>query len=58
MAVLRPGKKFEVLARNELPGAIMATPAALDGALFVRTEQAFYRLGQPRPVPAAAQSER
>lgn len=58
MAVLRPGKKFEVLARNELPGAIMATPAALDGALFVRTDRALYRLGQPRAVPAAAQSER
>jgi outer membrane protein assembly factor BamB/poly(3-hydroxybutyrate) depolymerase len=45
MTVLRPGKTFEVLARNELSGAIMATPAALDGALFVRTEQALYRLG-------------
>lgn len=44
-SVLRPGKKFEELARNELPGAIMATPAAVDGALYLRTETALYRLG-------------
>jgi len=48
MNVLRPGKKFEVLARSELPGAIMATPAALDGALFLRTEHALYRIGAAR----------
>lgn len=43
--VLKPGTKFEVLAQNKLDSAIMSSPAALDGALFVRTEKAIYRLG-------------
>jgi len=43
--VLKPGVKFEVLAQNKLDSAIMSSPAALDGALFVRTEKAMYRLG-------------
>ena len=44
--VLKPGPKFEVLAQNKLDSAIMSSPAALDGALFVRTEKAMYRLGK------------
>jgi outer membrane protein assembly factor BamB len=40
--VLKPGKRFEVLARNELPGQIMATPAVVDGAIYLRTDGALY----------------
>lgn len=41
--VLRPGKKFELLADNQLEGAIMASPAAVDSALYIRTDAALYR---------------
>jgi outer membrane protein assembly factor BamB len=42
--VVKPGPKFEELARNKLAAGIMASPAAVDGALFIRTEQALYRI--------------
>jgi outer membrane protein assembly factor BamB len=42
--VLRAGKKFEVLARNTLGERTLASPAAADGALFVRTAGHLYRL--------------
>ena len=44
--VLAPGKEFKLLATNTLDGQIMATPAAVDGALFVRTDKALYRLAK------------
>jgi outer membrane protein assembly factor BamB len=42
--VLKPGKAYHVLAENHLDGRIQASPAATDGALFVRTDRALYRL--------------
>ena len=45
VTVIQPGKKFETLGKNQLPGKIMATPAALDGALFIRTDEALFRIG-------------
>jgi outer membrane protein assembly factor BamB len=47
--VLRAGKKFEVLARNALGERALASPAAADGALFLRTARHLYRLAE-RPV--------
>ncbi len=48
VSVLPATREFRVLARNSLDGgAIMASPVAVDGALFLRTEQALYRLGKP-----------
>jgi outer membrane protein assembly factor BamB len=47
--VLRPGRQAEVLATNELDGAIFATPAAVGRAVFLRTEQALYRIEKPEP---------
>lgn len=44
--VLKPGTKFEILAKNTLDGSIMGSPAALDGALFVRSDKAMYRIGK------------
>lgn len=45
--VMKPNaEKFEKLAENKLDGQIMASPAADDGALFVRTDQAIYRIEQ------------
>jgi sugar lactone lactonase YvrE/outer membrane protein assembly factor BamB/enterochelin esterase-like enzyme len=50
--VLRPGRQAEVLATNELDGAIFATPAAVGRALFLRTEHALYRIEKPGPRAA------
>ncbi len=46
VSVLPAGRQFKVLAQNTLDGQIMASPAALDGALFIRTDKALYRIGK------------
>jgi outer membrane protein assembly factor BamB len=42
--VVKAGKAFTVESRNELPGRIFASLAAADGAWFLRTEAALYKL--------------
>lgn len=42
--VLRPGRRFEVLAVNSLEGSLMASPATVGRALLLRTEKNLYRL--------------
>ncbi len=42
--VLKAGKLFEVLAKNDLGEDSLASYAAADGALFIRTEQHLYRI--------------
>lgn len=42
--VIAPGKKFEGLAENQLPGRTLASLATADSALFLRTDTALYRL--------------
>ena len=42
--VIKPGKDYELLATNQLDGRIFATPAAVDRALYLRTDTALYRL--------------
>jgi outer membrane protein assembly factor BamB len=44
--VLRAGLKYELLARNRLEEPALASYAAADGALFIRTEKHLYRLGR------------
>ncbi len=44
--VLKPGKKFEKLASNQLDGEIMASSMVLDNSLFIRTDKALYRIGE------------
>jgi len=44
--VIKPGTKYEELAKNRLASDIMASPIALDGALFIRTIEAIYRIEQ------------
>lgn len=46
MFVIQPGRQFKILAQNTLPGAIMATPAAINGALLVRTDKGLFRVGE------------
>jgi len=42
--VLKVGKKFEQLAKNSLGERTLASYAAADGALFIRTEKHLYRI--------------
>lgn len=42
--VIEPGKTFKKLARNKLEGRALASPAAVDQALYLRTERALYRI--------------
>jgi outer membrane protein assembly factor BamB len=40
--VLQPGETFMLLAKNELPDAIFATPAAIGKSIYLRTEEHLY----------------
>ncbi len=42
--VLAPGKQFKVLATNKLEGQTQASPAILDGVIFLRTDTHLYRI--------------
>jgi outer membrane protein assembly factor BamB len=44
--VLAPGKTYQELAVNELPGRTLASLATADGALFLRTDTTLYRLDE------------
>jgi outer membrane protein assembly factor BamB len=44
--VVRAGKHFQLLARNALGERTLASCAAADGALFIRTEHHLYRIQQ------------
>jgi outer membrane protein assembly factor BamB len=44
--VLRAGKEFEQLARNDLGERSLASPAVADGALFLRTAGHLYRIAE------------
>jgi outer membrane protein assembly factor BamB len=46
--VLAPGKDFKVLATNELDGKTLASYAAIDGALFIRSDTHLYRIGKTK----------
>lgn len=43
--VLQAGKEFKLLAKNVLDERSLASPAAADGDLFLRTEKQLYRIG-------------
>jgi outer membrane protein assembly factor BamB len=42
--VLKPGRKLEVLAENQLDGRFLASPAVSGKALFLRTDRHLYRI--------------
>jgi gluconolactonase len=42
--VLVPGPSYRLEATNQLDGQIMATPAAVDRAIYLRTDKALYRI--------------
>ncbi len=45
VVVLDAGQELKVLSRNKLDGAILATPAVVDGKIYVRTESHLYAFG-------------
>lgn len=46
VTVLKPGKSFEVVAKNPLEGTLMASPLAFDGSLVIRSGTALYRFSR------------
>ena len=53
MIVLKAGRTFDVLARNDMGEMLMATPAISSNTLFVRTGGHLYAIGKPKPTAAA-----
>jgi outer membrane protein assembly factor BamB len=45
VVVLDAGDELKILATNQLDGAILATPALVDGKIYVRTESHLYAFG-------------
>ena len=43
--VLRAGRKFDLVARNDLGEPILASPAALDEKLYIRAGRTLYCIG-------------
>jgi len=46
VVVLDGGEELKVLARNKLDGQILATPAIVDGKIYLRTEDHLYAFGR------------
>ncbi len=46
--VVKAGKTFELLAKNDLGERTLASYAVADGALFIRTAEKLYRIETPR----------
>jgi hypothetical protein len=44
--VIAPGTEFRRLATNALDGATLASMAVADGAFFIRSDKAVYRIGK------------
>lgn len=44
--VIRPGRTYDKLAVNKLDGQLMASPAAIDGRLLLRSESHLYLVGR------------
>ena len=47
---VKPGREFEVLGTNEVPGRTFATPAFLDGAMYLRTDECLYKIAKSSPA--------
>jgi outer membrane protein assembly factor BamB len=49
--VVKASTQFEKLAENRLEGPLVATPAVIDNALFIRTDHHLYRIDSPTSSP-------
>lgn len=54
VSVCAPGDRYQLLAENQLPGQIMASPIALDDALVIRTDRALLRFRSEHQSEQAA----
>jgi hypothetical protein len=43
---IKAGKKYEVIAENQMDSGIWATPAFLRNSVILRTEKLLYRIGK------------
>lgn len=48
--VIKAGDTLEVLARNPLGSSVMATPAIVQGAIYIRTETGLWAFGEANPA--------
>jgi outer membrane protein assembly factor BamB len=48
--VVKAGRQYELISRNTMGQALMATPALAPGMLIVRAEDAIYALGERKNV--------
>ena len=48
--VVKAGRQYELISRNTMGQALMATPALAPGMLIVRAEDAIYALGERKTV--------
>jgi len=48
ITVIKPGTEGEIVAENQIEGKIMASPAAIEHALLIRTDTALYRIENPK----------
>jgi hypothetical protein len=46
--VIKAAGVFEKLAENRLEGPVIATPAMVEGSVFIRNDTHLYRIGAPR----------
>jgi len=51
VSVVRAGREFELLGRNEIGEAVNATPAIADGDLYLRGQEHLYRIAGPEAPP-------
>lgn len=45
--VIRPGPQFEVLATNSVDEPVMASPAIVDGTIYLRSAEHLYAIAEP-----------
>ena len=50
--VVKARKQFEKLAENRIEGPLTATPAIIDGTVFLRTDSSLYRIGRKQEATA------
>jgi len=46
--VIKAGKQFEKIAENKIEGPLVATPAIVDGTIFLRTDSSLYRVSNQK----------
>ncbi len=48
---IQPGKEYQQVVQNELPGRTFATPAFAGDAMYLRTDEFLYKIAEPATAP-------